>query len=62
MRYVTNNLALYRMSERNYRRMLRVIANDEPMSVDNFGVYLGTVDAEISRLEPDDARLKLKEG
>jgi hypothetical protein len=56
MKLITHMDTVYRLSDRNYRRLLRAIAAAEPFTVSAYGRDLGTIDKNISDMEPDEAQ------
>jgi hypothetical protein len=59
MRFVTCSRALYRVTERNYRRLMLAIARNEEVDINKFGIRLGVIDADITKLDPYSGQLAL---
>jgi hypothetical protein len=61
MKIVSSMGALYRLSERNYRKLLRLAAADEPYNLALLGTRIGTLDLNVTDLSPEEAAGTLEE-
>jgi len=60
MKLVTCNLGVYRLSDRNYKRMLVNIANEDDSEIENLGTWVGVVETDISDLDAHSAKIMLE--
>jgi hypothetical protein len=59
MRYVVDMGYIYRLNERNYRRMLQQIAEGETVNLLTLGKLVGGIDRNITDMDADDAQMEL---
>lgn len=52
---------LWRMTERNYKRLIKRIAADEPWGLNDFGTYVGDLEFDVTDATAEDAQDKLDE-
>lgn len=64
MKHITYWGGIYRMSDRNYLRLLRTIAKGEDVAIDRFGKQIAVHEADITDMTADNAKFELdiKEG
>ena len=47
---------IYRLSDKNYRKLYVAIANEEAWDLDKLGTCLGIVDSRITNITPKEAK------
>jgi hypothetical protein len=64
MKLVESDTEVFRLSDRAYKKVLQAIVDDEPFSNDDLaklGKSLGFIEANLIRLDSDQAKCKLAE-
>jgi len=59
MKIISQMGYLYRLSDRNYRKLLVAIAHEQPYDLDQLGKPYGSIDKNITDLQPGDAQMEL---